>query len=162
MEKIDIELTINKKNYKLNIPASWRLLDVLREELGLTGSKEGCGKGECGACTVIMDGRAVNSCLILAGQADGSEITTIEGISLNGKPDPVQKKFVEYGAVQCGFCTPGIIMSVHALLRENPDPTEEEIKRAIAGNLCRCTGYVKIIQAIKEAAQELKKSHAVS
>jgi carbon-monoxide dehydrogenase small subunit len=129
------------------------LLDVIREDLGLIGTKEGCGLGECGACTVIMDGKTVNSCLVLAIEADGKEITTIEGLTDGDKLHPVQQAFVDEGGLQCGFCTPGMIMSAKVLLDENPNPTDEEIKRGIAGNLCRCTGYTKIIKSIKTASK---------
>jgi carbon-monoxide dehydrogenase small subunit len=132
------------------------MLEVIREDLGLTGTKEGCGLGECGACTVLIDGRAVNSCLVLATEADGREITTIEGLADGDKLHPIQQAFVDHGGLQCGFCTPGMIMSAKALLDENPHPTEEEIKQGIAGNLCRCTGYAKIIESIKAAAKNME------
>ncbi|WP_432666337.1 (2Fe-2S)-binding protein [Wukongibacter baidiensis] len=147
-----IDFNVNNKDYSIDIEPSLRLLDVLRDVLGLTGVKEGCGEGECGACTIIMNGKAVHSCLILASQISGKEIITIEGLEQDGELDILQKKFVEHGAVQCGFCTPGMIMSAKALLMENPDPTDEEIRRALEGNLCRCTGYSKIIEAVKDAA----------
>ena len=155
MNKLTIELTINGKKRKVETTTSTRLLDLIRDDLHLTGTKEGCGKGECGACTVIMNGELVASCLILALQADGAVITTIEGIGSGGHLDPIQKAFVETGAVQCGFCTPGMILAAKKLLEENPYPTEEEIKRGISGNLCRCTGYQKIFDAIKLAANRL-------
>ena len=132
-----------------------RLIDFLRDELNLTGTKEGCSEGECGACTVIMDKKAVTSCTVLAGQIDGCEILTIEGLAKNGELDILQKKFIEYGAVQCGFCTPGFIMSAKALMMNNKNPSLNEIKRAVEGNLCRCTGYIKIIEAIEAAAKEV-------
>jgi len=125
----------------------------LRDDLGLTGTKEGCGKGECGACTVLIDGKPVNSCLMFAYQANGSKVTTIEGLEENGELHPLQEAFVEEGAVQCGFCTPGMIMAAKAILDANPKPTREEIRQGISGNLCRCTGYVKIINAIEAAAK---------
>lgn len=131
-----------------------RLLDVLREDLGLTGTKEGCGEGECGACTVIIDGLAVNSCLVLIGQLGGKEIITVEGLEKDGELDSLQKAFINNGAVQCGYCTPGMLMSSKALLMKNPHPTEEEIRIAISGNLCRCTGYTKIVAAVKEVSQD--------
>lgn len=134
-----------------DIPApGMRLIDFLRDELGLTGTKEGCSEGECGACTIIMDGKAVPSCLMTAGQIDGHEIITIEGLSNNGELDKIQEAFINNGAIQCGFCTPGMIMSVKALLMRNPNPDVDEIKRAIEGNLCRCTGYTKIIGAVND------------
>jgi len=129
------------------------LLEALREELGLTGPKEGCGTGDCGACTVHLDGKPVASCLMLAMQARGRSVSTIEGLSRNGKLDPLQDAFVRHGVPQCGFCIPGVLMAASALLAENPNPTEEEIRYGIAGNLCRCTGYTKMITAISEAAR---------
>lgn len=155
MSKIMVELTINGKKRKVETTISTRLLDLIRDDLHFTGTKEGCGKGECGACTVIMNGELVTSCLILAPQADGAVITTIEGIGSGGHLDPIQEAFIETGAVQCGFCTPGMILAAKKLLEENPHPTEEEIKRGISGNLCRCTGYQKIIDAIKLEANRL-------
>jgi len=155
MSKLMIELTINGKKRKVETTTSVRLLDLIRDDLHLTGTKEGCGKGECGACTVIMNGELVASCLILAPQADGAVITTIEGVGDGENLDPVQEAFIETGAVQCGFCTPGMILAAKKLLEENPHPTEEEIKRGISGNLCRCTGYQKIFDAIKLAANRL-------
>ena len=155
MSKLMIELTINGKKRKVETTPSTRLLDLIRDDLHLTGTKEGCGKGECGACTVIMNGELVTSCLILAPQADGADITTIEGVGDGENLDPVQEAFIETGAVQCGFCTPGMILAAKKLLEENPHPTEEEIKRGISGNLCRCTGYQKIFDAIKLAANRL-------
>lgn len=157
MSKLLIELTINGKKRKVETTHSTRLLDLLRDDLHLTGTKEGCGKGECGACTVIMNGELVASCLILAPQADGAVITTIEGIGSDDHLDPIQEAFIETGAVQCGFCTPGMILAAKKLLEENPHPDEEEIKRGISGNLCRCTGYQKIFDAIKLAANRLSK-----
>jgi len=154
MQEMEINLTVNKKKYTLNVPVNITLLDVIRERLHLTGTKEGCGKGECGACTVLFNGRNVNSCLILAPQADGAEITTIEGIGSLEHLHPLQKAFVEEGAIQCGFCTPGMIMSSVYLLKENPHPTEEEIREGLSGNLCRCTGYAKIIKAVEKASKE--------
>ena len=150
-----IRLIVNGKSYKISIPPWRTLLEVIREDLKLTGTKEGCGLGECGACTVIMDGRTVNSCLVLAAEADGEQITTIEGLTDGDKLHPNQQAFVDHGGLQCGFCTPGMIMSAKALLDENPTPTEDEIKRGIAGNLCRCTGYTKIIESIKAVAEDM-------
>jgi len=155
MNKLKVELTINGKKRKVETTASTRLLDLIRDDLRLTGTKEGCGKGECGACTVIMNGNLVASCLILAPQADGAVITTIEGIGDNKCLDPVQEAFIETGAVQCGFCTPGMILAVKKLLEENLHPDEEEMKRGISGNLCRCTGYHKIFDAVRLASDKL-------
>lgn len=150
----EIRLTINGAPYYFPVRPDAFLLDVLRNELGLTGCKRGCDRGECGSCTVLLDGRAVRSCLILAVMADGHEIVTIEGLEKpGGVLDPIQEAFVELGAVQCGFCTPGMIMAAKGLLDENPHPTEEEIRRAISGNLCRCTGYVKIVDAVRRAVE---------
>ncbi|HNS76431.1 (2Fe-2S)-binding protein [Mesotoga prima] len=154
-----ISFTLNNERLSMDVVEDMRLLDFLRDELGLTGTKEGCGEGECGACTVIIDGKAVNSCLVLLPEIDGSEVTTIEGLSKDGELDTIQKAFVDEGAVQCGFCTPGMIMSAKALLDRNDSPSDEEIMEAIEGNLCRCTGYYKIIQAIKIAAENLRKTN---
>ncbi len=158
MSKLKIELTINGKKRKVETTTSTRLLDLLRDDLHLTGTKEGCGKGECGACTVIMNGELITSCLVLAPQADGAVITTIEGIGSGDHLDLIQEAFIETGAVQCGFCTPGIILAAKKLLEENSYPDEEAIKRSISGNLCRCTGYQKIIDAIELAANRLSSS----
>mgnify|MGYP000903470844 FL=1 len=148
---VEINLEVNGKDYALEVEEDMRLLDLLREKLGLLGVKEGCSEGECGACTVIMDGKVVNSCLIMAFQAEGSSIITIEGLEKEGEIHPIQKAFIEVGAVQCGYCTPGMILSAKALLDKNPNPTEQEIREGISGNLCRCTGYNKIIQAVEKA-----------
>jgi carbon-monoxide dehydrogenase small subunit len=148
-----IEFEINGKRVSLDVPAHRSLLQVLREDLHLTGTKEGCGGGECGACTVLVDGRATNACLTLAVEVDGGSVRTIEGESEGTELSPLQEAFVENHALQCGFCTPGMVMSVRALLERNPSPTEDEIRDAIAGNLCRCTGYRPIIRAIQEAAE---------
>jgi carbon-monoxide dehydrogenase small subunit len=153
--KNEITLTVNKETHRLSVEPHRRLLDVLRNDLGLTGTKEGCGEGDCGACTVIMDGQAVTSCLILAVEADGSEITTIEGLADGGKLHPLQEAFVTHGAVQCGFCSPGMILSAKAFLETHPSPSREEVKGAMVGNLCRCTGYVKIIDAILAAGRRM-------
>ncbi|MCB0281939.1 MAG: (2Fe-2S)-binding protein [Calditrichaeota bacterium] len=144
----NIEFTLNGFPMLVYVDPSLRLLDVLRNTLGLTGTKEGCDIGECGACTVLLNGKAVNSCLVLIGQVENQNVLTVEGLSSHGSLHPLQKKFLEYGAVQCGFCTPGMLLSAYALLQENPHPSEDEIKDAIAGNLCRCTGYKPIIDAI--------------
>ncbi|MEL7565189.1 MAG: (2Fe-2S)-binding protein [Dehalobacterium sp.] len=151
---MQIQFTLNGKVHCIDVKPRKRLVDVLRDDLNLTGTKEGCGEGECGSCTVILDGQAVNSCLILAFQVRDKEIITIEGLAQNGDLDPLQKSFLEHGAVQCGYCTPGMLMSAKALLMKNPHPTEKEITDAIAGNICRCTGYNKIIAAIKNAAED--------
>lgn len=143
---------VNGREYNIEIEPSRTLLDVLRYELGLTGTKEGCGTGNCGSCTVLVDDRAVNSCLVLAAEMESREIMTIEGLSQCGQLHPIQQAFIGEGAVQCGFCTPGMIMSVKALLDSNPNPDESQIREAIAGNLCRCTGYDKIVRAIMRAA----------
>lgn len=148
-----IELKVNGEVYEVAIESHRTLLEVLRESLGFVGTKRGCDEGTCGACTVLVNGKPILSCLMLATDAIGAEIETIEGQAIAGKPSPLQKAFVDYGAIQCGFCSPGMILSAKALLRENPKPTEREIKEAISGNLCRCTGYIKIVEAIKVAAE---------
>lgn len=150
--KKQIRIRINGFEYYVLIKPHWTLLDVLRDEIGLMGTKKGCDKGECGACTVIMNGEAILSCLVLAIQCQGKEVLTIEGLAQDGKLDPLQDAFVKQGAIQCGFCTPGMIMASRALLNKTPHPSEEEIKRGVSGNLCRCTGYVKIIEAVKNAS----------
>ena len=158
MNTITINLTVNGQACRLETKPNQTLLYLLRDDLGLTGSKDGCREGECGACTVLLDGEPVNACLVLAGQADGREVVTIEGLAQNGQLHPVQRAFVEAAAVQCGFCTPGLIMSSVALLRRTPTPTESQIRTALGGNLCRCTGYVQVIEAVRQAAREM--SHA--
>ena len=155
MNKTSVTFKVNGKKVTLSIKPKERLLDILRNQLQLTGTKEGCGIGECGACTVILNGKAVHSCLILTGQLEGSEILTVEGLEINGKLDPLQQAFIDYNAVQCGFCTPGMLMSAKALLMHNPHPTREEIKTALEGNLCRCTGYKQIIEAIESVTNKL-------
>jgi carbon-monoxide dehydrogenase small subunit len=147
-EKMILRMKVNGKTVETSVDPTWTLLRVLREELSLTGTKEGCGQGDCGACTVIMNGKAVLACLVLAMQAQGKEIETIEALGTAEKLHPLQASFLSNGAVQCGFCTPGMLMSAEALLRKNPHPSEEEIKKGISGNLCRCTGYVKVVKAI--------------
>ena len=157
-KKTELNIKVNNKDYKLFIASNKRLLDVLRDDLGLTGVKEGCAIGECGACTVIMNGKNVCSCMILAGQAEGSEIITIEGLEgPKGELHPLQEAFIETGAVQCGFCTPGMILSSLTLLRRNLNPTVKEIKEAISGNFCRCTGYKQIIEAVQLAAEKMRR-----
>jgi carbon-monoxide dehydrogenase small subunit len=160
MEDMDdkwlVQLHVNGKQVKLSVPPLTSLAQLLREHLGLTGTKVSCNEGECGSCTVIMDGKTVNSCLVPVAQAEGSDVWTIEGLSPDEGLHPMQDAFLRHGAVQCGYCTPGFILSGVSLLRSNPDPTEEEIKEAIAGNLCRCTGYQKIVQAIKSCAESAK------
>jgi carbon-monoxide dehydrogenase small subunit len=152
MEKL-FSFKLNGRKVSVSAPPAYTLLEVLREKLDVTGPKEDCGKGECGACTVLMNGRTVLSCLVLISQADGAEIVTSEGFMRDGQPDHVQKAFIENGAVQCGHCIPGIIVSTEALLSRSPNPSVEEIKTALAGNLCRCTGYASIIRAVQQAAQ---------
>jgi len=156
MKEKRIQVVVNGKTYELMVPPWRTLLEVIREDLKLTGAKEGCGQGECGACTVMMGGRTVNSCLVLAVEADGQEITTIEGLSEGNKIHPIQDAFVEQAGMQCGFCTPGMIMSAKELLDRNPDPSEQEIREGIAGNVCRCTGYTKIVESIGAAAKAMK------
>lgn len=151
-----IKVTVNGILYELSVQPWETLLDVIREHLGLTGTKEGCGLGECGACTIIMDGKTVNSCLVLAVEADDRVITTIEGLANGDELHPIQEAFVKCGGLQCGFCTPGMIMSTKALLEEKPNPSEEEIRKGIAGNFCRCTGYTKIIESVKVAAKNMR------
>jgi len=148
-----IQLTVNGQPVDAAVEPNRTLLQFLREDLGLTGTKHGCGLGDCGACTVILDGQAVNSCLVLAIHANGREVLTVEGLAENGKLHPIQQAFVDKGSIQCGFCSPGMILSAKALLDTNPNPTEQEIRMAISGNLCRCTGYQKIVEAIGEAAK---------
>lgn len=161
LEKIEVHFTLNGVCTKILTEPNKRLVDVLRDDLGLTGTKEGCAVGECGACTVIMDGKAVTSCLVLAAGIEGSHIMTIEGVGKEEKLDPIQEAILRNHALQCGFCTPGFIMSAKALLDENPDATREDIKKAVSGNLCRCTGYEQLVAAIYEAAQELKKVNSI-
>lgn len=151
MKKL-IKLKVNGQEQELLVEPQQTLLDMLRYDLGLTGTKEGCGNGNCGSCTVLLDGETVNSCLVFAVEVDGKDITTIEGVSQGGKLSPLQQAFMDEGALQCGFCTPGFIMTSMALLKTNPHPTEDEVRHAIAGNLCRCTGYDKIVRAILKAA----------
>jgi carbon-monoxide dehydrogenase small subunit len=149
-----IQITVNGELEQADVPSNRTLLQLLRDQFALTGTKNGCSAGECGACTVILDGEAVNSCMVLAVECDGAQVTTIEGLSKNGRLDPIQQAMIDQGGVQCGFCTPGIILSARALLNRNPTPTDFEIRDALSGNLCRCTGYRSIINAVKQAAQQ--------
>lgn len=152
---VHIKLRVNGESRSLFVPAMKRLLDVLRTDLGLTGTKEGCGKGECGACTVLLNGKPVNSCLVPVFQADGAEILTVEGLEApDGSLHPVQEAFIEEGAIQCGFCTPGAELATVALLEQNHDPDEDTIREALSGNLCRCTGYASIVKAVAAAAEK--------
>lgn len=151
---LDITLNVNDKEYEVTVAPYHTLCDVLRDRLGFTEVKNSCGSGECGACTVLVDGKAVSSCLMLAAQANGRKIVTIRGLSTDGELHPLQKKFIEHGAVQCGYCTPGMILAAKALLDSNPRPSEEEVRMAISGNICRCTGYQQIVEAIMAAAGE--------
>lgn len=152
MAKQVLSVTVNGEPYELLVDSRTTLLQLLREHLGLTGTKEGCSEGECGACSVILNGRLVDSCLIFALEVNGGQVETIEGLAAHGELHPVQKAFIECGGVQCGFCTPGMIMASKALLDHTPNPTEDQIRRALGGNLCRCTGYAKIIDAVQAAA----------
>jgi len=154
--KMIIQMTVNGELVEAAVEPNRTLLQFLREDLGLTGTKHGCGLGDCGACTVILDGKPVNSCLVLAVQARGRDVLTIEGLAANGNLHPIQQAFVEKGAIQCGFCSPGMILSAKSLLDENPNPTEREIRTALSGNLCRCTGYQLIVEAVREAAGSLQ------
>ncbi|MEK7247574.1 MAG: (2Fe-2S)-binding protein [Chloroflexota bacterium] len=156
MPKQIINLRLNGQPHELAVEPHWTLLETVREALGYTGSKEGCGTGDCGACSMIVDGRLITSCLMLAPQAEGRSITTIEGLSKNGTLHPVQQAFVDSGGVQCGFCTPGMVMAATALLEKSTKPTLEEIREGLAGNLCRCTGYTKIFEAVELAAQRMR------
>jgi carbon-monoxide dehydrogenase small subunit len=151
-----VRLTVNGTLYEFSVHPWETLLEAIRDRLALTGTKEGCGLGECGACTVIMDGKTVNSCLVLAVEADGKQVTTIEGLADGEELHPLQEAFIEHGGLQCGFCTPGMIMSAKALLDETPNPSGQEIRRGLAGNLCRCTGYTKIIDSVTSAAKKMR------
>lgn len=157
--KQTINLKVNGQTYEVETQPWRTLAEVLRHQLNLTGTKISCAEGHCGACTVIVNGKAVNSCLMLIAEAQEKEILTIEGLSKGGELHPIQDAFVSHGAVQCGFCTPGMIMGTKAFLMENPDPSEEEIKKALSGHLCRCTGYVQVIEAVKAAVDTMKSSH---
>lgn len=151
-----IRITVNGAVYEVSVKPTETLLDLIREKLNLTGTKKGCETGECGSCVVLLNHRSVNSCLVLAVDADGGEVLTIEGLRGDGKLHPIQKAFIEEGAIQCGYCTPGMILAAKALLDRNPDPVEEEIREALVGNLCRCTGYIRIVNAILAAGRELR------
>ena len=155
--EILLRMKVNGQAVEVQVEPTWTLLRALREKLGLTGTKKGCEQGDCGACTVLLDGQAVNACLVLAPQAEGKEVETVEGLGTPDRLHPLQKSFIQHGAVQCGFCTPGMLMSAVALLRKNPHPNAEEIKRGISGNLCRCTGYQNIVKAVQYAAQKMAK-----
>ena len=150
-----IKVTVNGESYELDVPAHRTLLDFLRKDLELMGTKSGCETGDCGACTVLLDGRPINSCLVLAVEADGKDVLTVEGLAHGLELHPLQEAFIEHGAVQCGYCTPGMLLSAKALLDEIPRPTEEEVKEALAGNLCRCTGYYNIVNAVMAAAKRM-------
>lgn len=147
-----VTLKVNGITEQVDVPANMTLLQMLREKLGFTGTKNGCSAGECGACTVMMNGEPVNSCMVLASECEGKEIITVEGLAKDNQLDPIQKMMIEGNGVQCGFCTPGILISARALLNRNPNPSEEEIREALVGNLCRCTGYFRIVDAVKKAA----------
>jgi carbon-monoxide dehydrogenase small subunit len=155
MPKQIINLRINGSPQEVAVEPSWTLLETVREALGYTGAKEGCGTGDCGACSMLVDGRLITSCLMLAPQADGREVVSVEGLATNGTLHPVQQAFIDTGGVQCGFCTPGMVMAATDLLTHNPKPTFEEIREGLAGNLCRCTGYTKIFQAVELASQRM-------
>ena len=157
MIDLKIKLNINGKVRTADIDASDRLIDVLRDKFGLVSVKEGCGVGECGACTILMDGEAVCSCVVPAFQADGHDIITVEGLEMNGELDVIQQSFIDCDAVQCGFCTPGMIISAKALLLKNPSPSRDEIRTALAGNICRCTGYTQIVDAVETAAERIRR-----
>jgi carbon-monoxide dehydrogenase small subunit len=148
-----VQLTVNGESHRVDVPAMKRLLDVLREDLHLTGTKEGCGEGECGACAVLLDGELVNSCLIPALQANGAVLCTIEGVAQEGQLHPIQQCFLERGGAQCGICTPGMILATHHLLEKHPNPTLDEIREGLGGNLCRCTGYMRIFESVRKAAE---------
>lgn len=155
---VNMSLKVNGEFFEISVDENLRLIDLLRDELGLIGTKEGCGEGECGACTIIMDGETVNSCLVMAFQANGSDIVTIEGLEKNGELHPVQRAYIEVGAVQCGFCIPGMVLSTKALLDKNPHPNRDEIREGISGNLCRCTGYNKMIEATEKAIKYMEEA----
>ena len=149
----EIRVTVNDEPEQVAVPANMTLMRMLREKLALTGTKNGCSAGECGACTVLLNGEPVNSCMVLAVECDGARIVTVEGLASDERLAPVQETIIRHGGVQCGFCTPGILISSHALLQRNPDPEEDEIREALVGNLCRCTGYARIVESVKDAAR---------
>ncbi|MGM0432314.1 MAG: (2Fe-2S)-binding protein [Spirochaetota bacterium] len=153
MKKKEIFVVVNDEKYVREVPVNRTLLEFIREDLGLTGAKEGCNEGECGACTIIMNGKPVNSCLVLAAEADGAQITTIEGVAGEHELHPLQQAFVDEGSIQCGFCTPGMIMTAKAILDEFPNPNEDDIRKMMEGNLCRCTGYTRIVKTVKKVAE---------
>jgi carbon-monoxide dehydrogenase small subunit len=155
---LKISLNVNGQSREVDLPPLVRLLDALRGPIGLTGTKEGCGEGECGSCTVLLDGQPVNACLVSIGQCEGRSITTVEGLPDTAQQGPLARCFVEFGGAQCGICTPGILVSAEALLTRRPDPTDDEIREAIAGNLCRCTGYQRIVDSVREAAKRRRES----
>ncbi len=155
-----ITITVNGEYEQVDVPSNMTLLQMLREKLALTGTKNGCNAGECGACTVLLNGEPVNSCMVLAVECQGATVVTVEGLAKDGVLDPVQNAIVEHGGVQCGFCTPGMLVSARALLDRNPDPTEEDIRAALVGNLCRCTGYIRIVDAVKDAASRQRAATA--
>ena len=156
MDKLRVNVLVNEDRIEYLCNVQDTVLDVLRDNLRLTGTKEGCGTGDCGACSIILDDKLVCACLVMAGEVEGSRISTIEGMAANGKLHPLQKKFLEHAALQCGICTPGILIAAKALLDRNPNPTETEVRYWLAGNLCRCTGYDKIIKAVMDAAEEMR------
>ncbi len=156
MNAFTLRFRVNGRPVELQVPPGRRLLDVLRQDLGLTGTKEGCGEGECGACTVLVDGKPRLACLTAAVQVEGKDVVTIEGLAQGGQLHPVQEAFIQTAGVQCGFCTPGLIMAAYALLKENPRPTREEVREYLAGNLCRCTGYAQVVEAVLWAAERLR------
>jgi aerobic carbon-monoxide dehydrogenase small subunit len=151
---VDVQLEVNGEKIRVTVEPHWTLLHLLRQVLHLTGTRSGCEMGDCGACTVILNGRAVNACLVLAVETEGCSIETIEGLAKNGKLHPIQQAFIDHGAIQCGFCTPGMVMAAKAFLNKTPSPTEDEVRHGIAGNICRCTGYSKIVEAVLAASQE--------
>ena len=157
----DINLTVNGEPYSISVESHHTLLTILREQLVLTGVKNGCSEGECGACTILFDGKAINACLVLGVEADGHEILTVEGLAENERLAPIQQTMMDLGGTQCGYCTPGVLMASYALLDRNPNPTEREIREGLVGNLCRCTGYTRIVDAVREAARLQRTDMAV-